>query len=520
MSDRYDFIIIGSGIGGGTLTYALRSSGAKMLLLERGDFLPQEAENWQADAVIKQKRYQAKEQWFDDVSSKAFQPATYYFVGGNSKMYGAAFPRFREKDFEATEFEEGLSPAWPIAYDDLEPYYAEAEKIYLVHGTTGEDLTEPRRSSPYPFPPVPHEPYHAELSERLKRAGYHPFSLPVGVDLREGGKCIRCGTCDGFPCKLLAKGDADACCVRPALEFNNVTLQTNTYARKLLTSSDGKRVTGVEVEYDGETKTLYADTYVVACGATHSTALLLRSATDKHPNGLANSSGLLGRNYMAHINSVLIAIDPKRQNRDVFQKTLAVNDFYFGSDSYIYPMGNLQMMGKIQAAGYIRKGKPHITQEQSEDMAQHSADIWVMSEDLPDPNNRVLLGSDGSIRVRREFKGLRGHHKLMEHAEKMLREIGFKDIVTELMPIETNSHQCGTMRFGNNPETSVLDPYCKTWDMENLYVMDASFFPSSTAMNPALTIAAQSLRVAEHLEGIRHQDSTKLCEATKAQRKV
>jgi choline dehydrogenase-like flavoprotein len=289
--------------------------------------------------------------------------------------------------------------------------------------------------------------------------------------------------------------------VRPALESPNITLQTKTFARKLLTSSDGKQITGVEVEHNGEVKVLRADTYVVACGATNSTALLLRSSNDKHPNGLANSTDLLGRNYMAHINSVLIAIDPKRQNNDVFQKTLAVNDFYFGSDIYKYPMGNLQMMGKIQAAGYIQRGKPHISQSQSEEMAKHSADIWVMSEDLPDPNNRVLLGSDGSIRVRREFKGLSAHRQLMLHAEKMLLEVDFSDIVTELMPIETNSHQCGTMRFGDNPETSVLDPYCKTWDIENLYVMDASFFPSSTAMNPALTIAAQALRVARHLEG-------------------
>jgi choline dehydrogenase-like flavoprotein len=495
----YDFIIIGTGIGGGTLAYALRNSGAKILLLERGDFLPQEAENWQPEAVIKQKRYQSNEQWFDDASGRPFQPATYYFVGGNSKMYGAAFPRFREKDFEALEHSEGLSPAWPISYTDLEPYYAEAEKIYLVHGISGEDPTEPKRSSAYPYSQISHEPYHAELSERLKRAGYHPFSLPVGVDM--GGKCIRCGTCDGFPCKLLAKGDADACCVRPALESPNITLQTNTLARKLLTSSDGKHIIGVEVEHDGEIKVLHADTYIVSCGATNSTALLLRSVNEKHPDGLANSSGLLGRNYMAHINSVLIAIDPKKQNNDVFQKTLAVNDFYFGSDSYTYPMGNLQMMGKIQAAGYIQKGKPHISQSQSEEMARHSADIWVMSEDLPDPNNRVLLGSDGSIRVRREFIGLSAHRQLMTHAEKMLCDVGFTDIVTELMPIETNSHQCGTMCFGDNPQTSVLDPYCKTWDVENLYVMDASFFPSSTAMNPALTIAAQALRVAEHLKG-------------------
>lgn len=496
----YDLIIIGTGIGGATLAYALRNSGARVLLLERGDFLPQESENWQADAVIKERRYQAKELWFDDATNRPFQPGSYYFVGGNSKMYGAAFPRFRERDFESLEFEEGLSPAWPISYAELEPYYAEAESIYLVHGSSGEDPTEPFRSTAYPYPVIAPEPYYADLQSRLKMAGYHPFVLPLGVDLREGGKCIRCGTCDGFPCKLLAKGDADACCVRPALASPTVSLQTHSFARRLLTNSSAKEIVGVEVEHKGSLQILRAKTYVVACGASNSTALLFRSATDKQANGLANSSGLLGRNYMAHINSTLIAIDPKRRNSDVFQKSLAINDFYFGSADYPYPMGNLQIMGKMQAAGYIRKGKPQLSQAQSEEMAQHSADIWVMTEDLPDPDNRVFLGSDGEIRVRREFKGLRSHKKLMEHAQTMLRAIGFSDMVSELMPIETNSHQCGTMAFGTDPTRSVLDPYCKTWDIANLYVVDASFFPSSSAMNPALTIAAQALRVAEHVQ--------------------
>ncbi len=498
---HYDFIIIGTGIGGGTLAYALKNSGAKVLLLERGDFIPQEDENWDIDAVIKQKRYQAKEKWFDDATGRAFQPGTYYNVGGNSKMYGAAFPRFRKEDFEATEHPEGLSPAWPIGYDELEPYYAEAEKIYLVHGITGQDPTEPYRSSPFPYPELELEPYYFDLSERLKGAGYHPFSIPVGVDWREGGKCIRCATCDGFPCKLLAKGDADACCVRPATQDPNIKLETHTLARKLLTNASGKKIIGLEVEQNGENKTLHADTYIVACGATNSTALLLRSANAQYPEGLANSSGLVGRNYMAHINSTLIALDPKRQNTNIFNKTLAINDFYFGSDTYKHPMGNLQVMGKLQAAGYLRRGKPHLSEAESQEMARHSADIWVMSEDLPDPSNRVLLGSEGSIRVRREFKGVGSHQKLMEHAQTMLRTIGFKDMVSEFMPIETNSHQCGTLCFGVDPETSVLDPYCKTWDLDNLYVVDASFFPSSTALNPALTIAAQALRVADQLKG-------------------
>lgn len=497
----YDIIIIGAGAGGGTLAWALKDCGARVLLIERGDFLPQEPENWDEDAVIRQRRYQADETWYDAETGKGFRPGIYYFVGGCTKMYGAAFPRFRREDFKAMEHEEGASPAWPISYDDLEPYYAKAERLYLVHGQGGEDPTEPPRSSPYPFPALPHEPYMADLAERLHGQGFHPFSLPIGVDISDAGKCIRCFTCDGFPCKLLAKGDADACCVRPALESPNVQLMTRTLARRLLTDPSGRRVTGVEVECDGERLTLYAGTVVVSCGATNSAALLLRSANDAHPNGLANSSGQVGRNYMAHINSTLIAIDPRRENGDTFHKTLSVNDFYLPNPRSPYPMGNLQIMGKIQAGGYIAAHRPHLTLEEQKRIARRSADWWIMSEDLPNPDNRVTLGSDGSIRVRRKFKNEAAHHRLARAAEDMLRSVGYSEFIYQFMPIETNSHQCGTIRFGDDPATSALDPCCKAWDMDNLYVVDASFFPSSAAMNPCLTIAAQALRVADHLIG-------------------
>jgi len=495
----YDIIIIGSGAGGGALAYALRNSGLRVLILERGGFLPREAENWQPDAVIRDKRYQADDAWIDADSGQPFRPGTYYFVGGNTKMYGAAFPRFRVRDFEALEHEEGTSPAWPLRYADLEPYYTEAERLMWVHGAQGEDSTEPPRSTPYPFPHIPHEPYAAGQIERLRAQGFHPFSLPMGLDLRPGGRCIRCETCDGFPCKLHAKADAEICLVRPALRVPTVHLQTHTLARRLLTDPTGKRITAVEVEHDGEVSVLRSDQYVLACGATHSPALLLRSASDAHPNGLANASDLVGRNYMAHINSTLIAIDPARRNGDVFTKTIAVNDFYFSSPGYPYPMGNLQILGKIQAGGYIARAHPELTASQQAQMRAHSADWWVMSEDLPDPDNRVTLGPGGQIRVRRRFRNMRTHTQLVAHAEAMLHSAGYSEIIHTLMPVETNSHQCGTLRFGNDPATSVLDPYCRAWDIDNLYVMDASFFPSSTAMNPALTIIAQALRVGEHI---------------------
>lgn len=496
---NYDVIIIGSGPGGGGVAYALKDSGMNVLLLERGDFLPQEPENWLPHEVIGHKRYQANELWTDVDSGRAFRPATYYFVGGNTKMYGAALPRLRERDFEALEFEEGISPAWPIRYADLTPYYAQAERLFHVHANVGDDPTEPVRAEPYPFPAVPRESYAEHMAAKLHAAGARPFALPMAVDLRDGGRCVRCATCDGFPCKLLAKGDADACLVRPALQSPNVQLQTRTIGRRLLTDPAGKRITGVEVEHDGIIETLRARIFVVACGATNSAALLLRSANSAHPDGLANRSGLVGRNYMAHINSTLLAIDPERTNDDVYQKTVAVNDFYFGTHDYPYPMGNLQVLGKIQAGGYIAAARPDLTPEQHVDMNRRSADWWVMSEDLPDPENRVTLGPDGTIRVRRRFKNMRTHLKLVEAATDLFKRAGYSEIIHTLMPVETNSHQCGTTRFGDDPATSVLDPFCKAWDVENLYVVDAGFFPSSSAMNPALTVVAQALRVGKSI---------------------
>ena len=500
MSQRYDYdiLIIGTGAGGGTLAYALRDCGARIGLVERGDFLPQEPQNWDAHAVFDAGRYKAKETWHN-ADGGTFSPGVHYFVGGNTKVYGAALPRFRRQDFAAIEHEGGVSPAWPISYDDLEPYYERAERIYRVHGADGDDPSEPPRAAPFPFPPVPHEPAIATLAERLRAQGLHPNYLPLGIDLRPGGHCIRCKTCDGFPCRVHAKSEAEVCCVRPALESPNVELLARTYARRLLTGPDGRRVTSVEVERDGERMELRAETIVVACGAANSAALLLRSANDRRPNGLANSSGLVGRNYMVHNNTALMAIHPTRRNPTVFQKTLAVNDFYLhGDDGWPYPLGNLQMLGKLQA-GMLTAAQPLVPRPLLQAIAGRGVDWWVMSEDLPDPENRVTLAPDGAIRVYWRPNNLRGHERLIAAARRMMRRAGYPIVLTQRMGIETNSHQCGTLRFGHDPAAAVLNPFCKAHDLENLYVVDGSFFPSSAATNPALTIAAQALRVAEHL---------------------
>jgi choline dehydrogenase-like flavoprotein len=494
-----DIIIIGTGMGGGTLAWALAGSGARILLLERGDVLPREPQNWSPEAVFLQNRYKAREQW-RDADGRWFSPGVHYFVGGNTKVYGAALPRLRLDDFGEIQHAGGVSPAWPITYDDLAPYYDRAERLYWVHGEAGVDPTDPPRSGPFPFSQMPSDPYMEELAERLRAQGLHPAPLPVGLDYRPGGRCIRCGTCDAFPCRVLAKGDAEACAILPALEHPNVTLWTNALATRVLTDAAGNRVTGVEIERGGEWVRVESDVVAVAAGAVNSAALLLRSATDRHPRGLGNSSGLVGRNYMVHNNSVLVAIDPRRPNPTVFQKTVAVNDFYRAGydERFPFPMGSLQPVGKLQAA-MMRGAAPHAPRWSLAAAARHSVDWWVMSEDLPDPANRVTLDEGGNIVIHWRPNNLAAHDRLLTHARAMLRRAGYPLLLNRRMGIETNSHQCGTLRFGHDPRTSVLDPLCRVHDLDNLFVVDASFFPSSTAVNPALTIAAQALRVGDHL---------------------
>jgi choline dehydrogenase-like flavoprotein len=496
----YDLVIIGTGAGGGTLAYGLRGSGARVLLIERGGYLPQEPANWDPAAVFAGARYKTAEGWLD-AQGRAFHPGMHYYVGGNTKMYGAALPRFRREDFAVLEHEGGASPGWPIPYDDLEPYYCHAETVYGVHGVAGLDPTEPSRSQPFPFEAVPHEPAIVDLAARLAAQGLHPYPLPIGVDLRPGGGCIRCKTCDGFPCQVLAKSDADVCCVRPALQDPNIELMTSTFARRLLTDGTGRRVVAAELERGGERVEVRAGAFVVSAGAVNSAALLLRSANSSHPNGLANASGLVGRNYMVHNNTALMAVSLTRRNPTIFQKTLAVNDFYLRGPDSAHPLGNLQLIGKLQA-GMLTADQPLVPRPLLAEMAGRSVDWWVMSEDLPDPDNRIALTPDGAgIRVCWRPNNLVAHKQLIKAAREMLRDAGYSVVITRRMGIETNSHQCGTIRFGDDPASSVLDRWCRAHAVENLYVVDSSFFPSSAATNPALTIAAQALRVADHLRG-------------------
>lgn len=508
MPSHYDIIIIGTGPGGGTLAYKLAPSGKKILLLERGGYLPREKDNWNSRTVFIENRYKAKEIW-KDKNGHTFHPGIHYNVGGNSKVYGAALLRMRAQDFGEVKHHGGISPEWPISYDDLEPYYSQAEHLYYVHGTHGEDPTEGSSSAPYKYPPLKHEPRIQELHADWTRMGYHPFHLPVGIMFDEEhpdkSACIRCNTCDGFPCVLGAKADSQVVCVDPALTYPNVSLLTGAFAVRLETSPSGKEVTGLVVVRSGEEETYRADIIVVACGAINSAALLLKSANDNYPNGLANSSGMVGRNYMCHNNSAMLAIS-KRPNPTVFQKTIGLNDFYFPSVSWDYPMGHISMIGK-QDLEMLKLGAPPFAPGLALDVAaKHSLDFWMTSEDLPDPNNRVLVDKDGNITLAYTENNLEAHRRLAAKLKSMLNHLGCEDhlLPTHLyfgkkIPIAGTAHQCGTVRFGHNPKTSVLNVHCKAHDLDNLYVVDASCFVSSSAVNPSLTIMANALRVGDHL---------------------
>jgi choline dehydrogenase-like flavoprotein len=511
MDKRFDVIIVGSGAGGGTLARQLAPSGKSILILERGDWLKREAGNWDAEAVFVQNRYVSPDTWYDR-SGRPFQPQVHYFVGGATKMFGAALYRLRKEDFGELRHHDGISPAWPISYDELEPYYARAEQMYHVHGLRGRDPTEPPASGPYPCPPVSNEPRIQQLFDNLTAAGYHPFPAPCAVMLDEQNMaystCIRCQTCDGFPCLVHAKSDAETVAVRPAVEFPNVTLLRNAKALKLHTNANGTAITEVVADVAGQRDVFRGDIVVVSCGAANSAKLLLMSANDKHPNGLANGSDQVGRNYMFHNSQAVLAISLE-PNATIFQKTIALNDFYFGMDGFEYPMGNIQMTGKSLGPMY-RGEKPLETallpMGLLDNLARHAVDFWLTTEDLPDPENRVTVNQAGNLTLSYTPNNQVARQKLYDKLKSMLSVLSMHPhliprniyMKTEI-PIAGCAHQAGTCRFGADPKTSVLDVNCKAHELDNLYVVDTSFFVSIGAVNPSLTAIANSIRVSDHL---------------------
>ena len=512
MTEHYDVIIVGSGAGGGTLAHTLAQSGKRILLLERGDFLTRETDNWDPGAVFVDGKYISPDTWYD-ADGKPFQPQVHYFVGGATKLYGAALYRLRPEDFGEQKHADGISPAWPVSYDDFEPWYTKAEWLYQVHGNHGEDPTEGAYSKQYPWPAVSHEPRIQEISDALAAGGYHPFHAPCGILLDEANRpasqCVRCTWCDGYPCLVHAKADADVIAVRPLLTEPTVTLLVNAEVRRLTTDPGGGRVTSVVVSRGGQEEVYEADIVAVSAGAANSAAILLRSASDRHPDGLANGSGQVGRNYMYHNSKAVVALG-KERNDTVFEKTLGLNDFYFAGDGREWPLGNIQMCGKSNAEA-MKGEEPKLTKLAPHwslaEVARHAVDFWLTTEDVPKPDNRVTVDRDGRVHVAYSPTNAAEAAGLYRELRKVLNHIGMAEhhvldknfYLSMDIPVAGCAHQAGTCRFGDDPATSVLDANCKAHELDNLYVVDTSFFPSIGAVNPALTAMANAIRVGEHL---------------------
>jgi len=515
----YDVVIIGSGAGGATIAQSLVDSGKSILIIERGERLPQEAENWDPREVFINRRYLADERWLDK-KGKTIVPKIHYWLGGNTSFYGAALMRMRQRDFEEVKHADGVSPAWPISYQDMAPYYTRAEQVWKVHGsrkTPGSaDWTDDQDAPEYMYPPVAHDPEVALLKDRLTESGWRPFDLPLGVDRNDTqpwkGRCIRCDTCGGFPCRVRGKSDARMI-INEVETRDNVTLATGMMVTKLESDASGRSVKTVVCESSEGEHRFHGDIVVLAAGALNSAILLQRSANDQHANGLANSSDQVGRNYMFHTSSAVLSFTRSRVNA-VFPKTFAINDFYWSDPDggFDYPMGHIQLLEHMNGdviQGQIQDIIPEwlIPDGIANAIANRLLAFLVISEDLPEQRNRVKLNKDGRIVLEYWNNNLIGHERLVKKLENKLSQLGrlrrcyrqHRFQMDDLLPLYGTAHQCGTLRMGHDAKSSVVDANCKAHDLDNLYVADSGVFVTSSAVNPTLTIVANAMRVGEQI---------------------
>ncbi|WP_431322529.1 FAD-dependent oxidoreductase [Rhizobium sp. YTU87027] len=494
MSSTPDIVIIGSGVGGSTVAAGLASAGAEILILEAGDFIADCPENRDQRAIFQRGHFRPKEMWYE-ADGTAFNPGNYYNVGGNSKFYGAVLSRYRSEDFEEIRHREGVSPAWPFPYEALEPWYSRAERMYEVRGNLGDDPTEPVHSVNYDYPPVPDEPPIADVRARLKAKGLHPFSLPLGVNVDAWLSKARTPW-DAHPNSRDGKMDAETAALLKALEYPNVRLETNARVTRLEADGNGN-IVRVRYRKNGEDLAVAPKLVILSAGAVQSAVLLLRSADARYPNGLANSSDQVGRNFMNHNSSVVIAVSPTYRNTSVYQKTFGFNDFYLSDGNGGPPLGNVQLLGRISAK--VLKGSlPWAPEWLLQNITGHAIDFYAMSEDIPHPESRVRVDGERIV-LQWQRTNWDAHLELVEKLKAVLKSIGFPIVLSKPFDKRTPSHQCGTVRIGNDPASAPLDPYCRSYDHRNLFVVDASFLPTSAAVNPALTVASQALRVADHI---------------------
>jgi len=484
-----DILIIGSGMGGASVAADLAPTGAHITILERGHQIPDTAPARDPWRIYTNSAFRSKETWLDE-TGRSFEPGNYYNVGGNTKLYGAVLIRYRQEDFGVLEHFDGISPAWPFAYEELAPWYERAEQLFQVRGDYTSDKTEPPHDGSYPFPSVPDEPAIADVRARLKKAGVSPFTLPLGVDIDTWLKAGKTGW-DGYPDLRCGKMDAETCALKEALTHDNVSLVTGAHVQHLSADPETQGISEVTFEKDGEMHTLKAGTFILCAGAVQSAALLLKS-------GLANSSDYVGRCFMNHNATAVIGIDPRFRNDAVYQKTFGLNDWYLDDGETGKPLGNVQLLGRV-TPDILKIQVPSLPMLAARWISDHAIDMYLISEDLPDPESRVALKGD-QIQLIWRRSNMTAHHKLLAKTKATLKAAGFPLVLSRLFDGRVPSHQCGTVRMGNDPKTSVLDPNCRSWDHPNLYVTDAGALPTSAAVNPSLTVAALALRTASTIQ--------------------
>ncbi len=479
---RYDVIIIGSGPGGSTLAYQLSRFGHQVLVVERGVFLRPGRRNAE-DPVGK---------YLPHLISN--RDGGRSFVGGETKFYGAALYRMRESDFRAVEHERGFSPAWPISYSDLEPYYERAEVIYRVHGSSDGDPSEPPRARPFPYPPIKHASIVSKLVRSIEQSGTHVSAIPLGLDYGPDGRCVLCSTCDAHYCQLDAKMDAVVAALRPALATKNVQLMTETYCQQVFTTSDGSRVTGVLLRHLGREHVVHAEVVAICAGLTGSASLLRRSRTQKHPEGLGNASGCLGRYLAGHSVGLIFPFMGWRKMPSTHTKTFAINGCYNGAPDWRYPIGVIQIAGQMP----FWEGAPRLKRSLFHLIGTHTVMCFHMTEALPTRDTGLIFDGDEIVGRVPPVQNLRTYFKARDLAIDTFRRAGHIVVARRRRPPRI-WHEVGTARFGTDPGTSVVDPDCQVHGIDGLFVVDASVLPSAGAVNTALTIIALALRAGEHI---------------------
>jgi choline dehydrogenase-like flavoprotein len=478
---HYDVVIIGSGAGGSSLACQLSRTGRQVLVVERGDYL-------------KPRTRSATDRIGIYISAFHLQrDAPIACVGGQTKFYGSALYRLRESDFHQVRHESGFSPAWPITYADLEPYYHQAETLYRVHGSPDGDLSEPPRCFPYPYPPIDHGQIVSDMVQRLTRTGAQVSAIPRGLDHRPGGSCVLCPTCDAHYCSLDAKMDAEIAALRPALATGNVQLVTRTDCLRVLTDDSGRRAVGVRLRQNESELTVHADAVAICAGIPGTALLLRRSRTHVHPDGLGNQGGALGRYLGGHSTGMIFPFVRWTKVPPIHTKSFAINQYYASAPDWPYPTGTIQIAGQTPFWEEASRAIRPIARV----VGTHSLMCFYMTEALPRGDTGLIFAGDT---VTARVPPLENSHtfaKLRDLAVAAFHRAGYPVLARRRPPYLW--HEVGTARFGTDPATSVADPTCQVHGIAGLYVVDASILPSAGAVNTGLTIIALALRLGDHI---------------------